>query len=82
MIKNVCLMLAVLLMVHLSCEAATQQERMGGEVNEPTTISMILWDIRTAVQHGDYCNHFANIAALHGCYKLADFFMVIGGAEK
>lgn len=81
MIKKVCLMLAVLLMVHLSCDAE-EPERIGDEVYEPTTFTMILWDIRTAVQNGDYCNHFANIAALNCCYKLAGFFMVIGGDEK
>lgn len=79
MIKNVCLMLMLLLMVHLNCDAADQQERIGGEVYEPTTITMVMWDIRTAVKDGDFSGHLANIAALNGCYELADFFTVIGG---
>lgn len=77
MVKNVCLILTLLLMVHLNCDAADQQNRIGGEVYEPTTLTMVLWDIRTAVQNGNYCNHLANIAALNSCYKLADVLLKV-----
>ena len=77
MVKNVCLMLAVLLMVHLSCDAATN--RIGGEVDNTSTATMILWDICTAVQDGRYTDHLADIAAHLGCYELAE---LIGGEDN
>lgn len=77
--KNVCLILTLLLMVHLNCDAADQQNRIGGEVYEPTTLTMILWDIRTAVHDGRYTDHLADIAAQLGCYELAE---LIGGKDN
>lgn len=78
--KNVCLMLVVLLMVHLSCEACdVATNHMGGEVDNTTTTTMILWDIRTAVQDGRYTDHLADIAAQLGCYELAE---LIGGEDN
>lgn len=78
--KNVCLMLVVLLMVHLSCEACdVATNHMGGEVDNITTATMILWDIRTAVQDGRYTDHLADIAAQLGCYELAE---LIGGEDN
>lgn len=78
--KNVCLILAVLLMVHMSCDAcAVATNRMGGEVDNTTTATMILWDIRTAVHDGRYTDHLADIAAKLGCYEPAE---LIGGKDN
>lgn len=80
MVKNVCLMLAVLLMVHLSCDAASN--RIGGEVDNTSTATMILWDIHTAVQDGRYTDHLADIAAQIGCYELAELISNAGGGDN
>lgn len=78
--KNVCLILTMLLMVHMSCDACdVATNRMGGEVDNTTTATMILWDIRTAVQDGRYTDHLADIAAQLGCYELAE---LIGGEDN
>lgn len=45
MVKNVCLMLAVLLMVHLSCDAATAGECESCMSGEPTTLQCIIRDL-------------------------------------
>lgn len=43
--KNVCLMLAVLLMVHLNCDAATAGECESCLNGEPTTLQCIIRDL-------------------------------------
>lgn len=54
--KNVCLILAVLLMVHMSCDAcAVATNRMGGEVDNTTT----------AVHDGRYTDHLADIIEIN-----------------
>lgn len=45
MVKNVCLMLAVLLMVHMSCDAATEGTCKSCEAGEPTTLQCIIHDL-------------------------------------
>lgn len=47
MVKNVCLMLAVLLMVHLSCEAATAAQGTCESClnGEPTTLQCVIRDL-------------------------------------
>ena len=45
MVKNVYLMLAVCLMVHLSCDAATEGTCKSCEVGEPTTLQCIIRDL-------------------------------------
>lgn len=45
MIKNVCLMLAVLLMVHMSCDAATAGECESCMSGEPTALQCVIRDL-------------------------------------
>lgn len=47
MVKNVCLMLAVLLMVHLSCEAATAAQGACESClsGEPSTLQVVIRDL-------------------------------------
>ena len=43
--KNVCLMLAVLLMVHMSCDAATEGTCKSCKAGEPTTLQVSIRDV-------------------------------------
>ena len=69
MIKNVCLMLAVLLMVHMSCDAATAGECETCLNGEPTTLHCIIRDVRMGSLSG--------AAADAGLYELADILLKI-----
>lgn len=66
MIKNVCLMLAVLLMVHLNCDAATTLpgECESCHAGEPTTLQVVIRDLSMGSLSG--------AAAELGWYELAD----------
>lgn len=71
MIKNVCLMLVVLLMVHLSCDAATT---MPGECEsclngEPSTLQVVIRDLSMGSLSG--------AAADLGLFDLADVLLKI-----
>ena len=67
MIKNVCLMLAVLLMVHLNCEAAGECEScLNGE---PTTLQVVIRDLSMGSLSG--------AAADLGLFDLADVLLQI-----
>ena len=69
MIKNVCLMLAVLLMVHMSCDAATEGTCKSCEVGEPTALQCIIRDLSMGSLSG--------AAADAGLYELADVLLKI-----
>ena len=64
MVKNVCLMLAVLLMVHLSCDAATAGECESCMSGEPTTLQVVIRDLSMGSLSG--------AAADLGMFDLAD----------
>lgn len=67
MVKNVCLMLAVLLMVHLSCDAATAGECKSCMSGEPTTLQCVIRDLSMGSLSG--------AAADAGLYELADVLL-------
>ena len=67
MIKNVCLMLAVLLMVHLSCDAATAGECESCLNGEPTTLQCVIRDLSMGSLSG--------AAADLGMFDLADVLL-------
>lgn len=69
MVKNVCLMLAVLLMVHLSCDAATAGECESCMSGEPTTLQCIIRDLSMG--------SLSAAAADAGLYELADVLLKI-----
>lgn len=69
MIKNVCLMLAVLLMVHLSCDAATAGECETCMSGEPTTLQCVIRDLSMGSLSG--------AAADLGLFDLADVLLQI-----
>lgn len=71
MIKNVCLMLAVLLMVHLSCEAATAVQGVCESClsGEPTTLQVVIRDLSMGSLSG--------AAADLGMFDLADVLLQI-----
>lgn len=71
MIKNVCLMLAVLLMVHLSCEAATAapgtcESCLNGE---PSTLQVVIRDLSMG--------SLSAAAADLGLFDLADVLLKV-----
>nr|DAJ43617.1 MAG TPA: hypothetical protein [Bacteriophage sp.] len=71
MIKNVCLILTLLLMVHLSCDAATT---LPGECEsclsgEPTTLQCVVRDLSMG--------SLSAAAADAGLYELADVLLKI-----
>lgn len=71
MIQNVCLMLVVLLMVHLNCDAATT---LPGECEsclngEPSTLQVVIRDLSMGSLSG--------AAAELGWYELADVLLKI-----
>lgn len=71
MIKNVCLILVLLLMVHLSCEAATAtpgtcESCLSGE---PTTLQVVIRDLSMGSLSG--------AAADLGLFDLADVLLKI-----
>lgn len=71
MIKNVCLMLVVLLMVHLSCDAATT---LPGECEsclngEPSTLQVVIRDLSMG--------SLSAAAADLGLFDLADVLLKI-----
>lgn len=67
MVKNVCLMLAVLLMVHLSCDAATAGACESCLNGEPTTLQCIIRDLSMGSLSG--------AAADLGMFDLADVLL-------
>ena len=67
MVKNVCLMLAVLLMVHLSCDAATAGECESCLNGEPTTLQCVIRDLSMGSLSG--------AAADLGMFDLADVLL-------
>ena len=67
MIKNVCLMLAVLLMMHMSCDAATAGECETCMSDEPTTLQCIIRDLSMG--------SLSAAAADAGLYELADVLL-------
>lgn len=69
--KNVCLMLAVLLMVHLNCEAATAEQGMCESClnGEPTTIECAVRDLSKG--------SLSAAAADLGMFDLADVLLKI-----
>ncbi len=71
MIKNVCLMLVVLLMVHLSCDAATTLpgECESCHAGEPSTLQVVIRDLSMGSLSG--------AAAELGWYELADVLLQI-----
>ena len=71
MIKNVCLMLAVLLMVHLSCEAATAAPGTCESClsDEPTTLQVVIRDLSMGSLSG--------AAADLGMFDLADVLLKV-----
>lgn len=71
MIKNVCLMLAVLLMVHLSCEAATAAQGACESClnGEPSTLQVVIRDLSMGSLSG--------AAADLGLFDLADALLKI-----
>lgn len=71
MIKNVCLIIALLLMVHLNCDAATT---LPGECEsclsgEPTTLQCVVRDLSMGSLSG--------VAADLGMFDLADVLLKI-----
>lgn len=69
MLKNVCLMLAVLLMVHMSCDAATTGECESCLQGEPTTLQCVVRDLSMGSLSG--------AAADLGLFDLADVLLKI-----
>lgn len=71
MIKNVCLIIALLLMVHLNCDAATTLpgECESCHAGEPTTMQCVLRDVSMGSLSG--------AAAELGWYELADVLLKI-----
>ena len=71
MIKNVCLMLAVLLMVHLSCEAATAAQGACESClnGEPSTLQVVIRDLSMGSLSG--------AAADLGMFDLADVLLKV-----
>ena len=71
MIKNVCLMLVMLLMVHLSCEAATAAQGTCESClsGEPTTLQCVVRDLSMGSLSG--------AAADLGMFDLADVLLKI-----
>ena len=69
MVKNVCLMLAVLLMVHLSCDAATAGKCESCLNGEPTTIECVVRDLSRGSLSG--------AAADLGMFNLADVLLKV-----
>lgn len=71
MIKNVCLMLAVVLMVHLNCEAATAAQGACESClnGEPSTLQVVIRDLSMGSLSG--------AAAELGWYELADVLLKI-----
>lgn len=69
--KNVCLMLAVLLLVHLSCEAATAAQGVCESClnGEPTTLQVVIRDLSMGSLSG--------AAADLGLFDLADALLKI-----
>lgn len=69
--KNVCLMLAVLLMVHLSCEAATAAQGVCESClsGEPTTLQVVIRDLSMGSLSG--------AAADLGMFDLADVLLKV-----
>lgn len=67
MVKNVCLMLAVLLMVHMSCDAATEGTCKSCEAGEPTILQCIIRDVSMG--------SLSAAAADAGLYELADVLL-------
>lgn len=68
MIKNVCLMLAVLLMVHLSCDAANMEGTCEScQHGEPTTLQVIIRNLSMG--------SLSAAAADAGLYELADVLL-------
>ena len=70
----VCLaIVAALLLVHLSCEAAQAPDGICGTClnGEPTTAENVLW----ALSHG----YYSDAAAYLGLYDVAEFLDKIGG---
>ena len=74
MVKNVCLMLAVLLMVHLSCDAANMEGTCKScEVGEPT-LQCIIRDVSMG--------SLSAAAADAGLYELADALLSMEDINK
>ena len=71
MVKNVCLMLAVLLMVHLNCEAATAAQGTCESClnDEPTTIECVVRDLSRG--------SLSTAAADLGLFNLADVLLKV-----
>lgn len=71
MVKNVCLMLVMLLMVHLSCDAATTLpgECESCHAGEPSTLQVVIRDLSMGSLSG--------AAAELGWYELADVLLKI-----
>ena len=70
MVKNVCLMLAVPLIVHPSCDAANMEGTCKScEVGEPTALQCIIRDLSMGSLSG--------AAADAGLYELADVLLKI-----
>lgn len=69
MVKNVCLMLALVLMVHLSCDAATAGECETCMSGEPTTLQCIIRDLSMG--------SLSAAADDAGLYELADVLLKI-----
>ena len=70
MIKNVCLILAVLLMVHMSCDAgATAGECESCLNGEPTTLQVVIRDLSMGSLSG--------AAADLGMFDLADVLLKV-----
>lgn len=68
MVKNVCLMLAVLLMVHLSCDAANMEGTCEScQHGEPTTLQVVIRDLSMGSLSG--------AAADLGLFDLADVLL-------
>lgn len=71
MIKNVCLMLVMLLMVHLSCDAATTLpgECESCHAGEPSTLQVVIRDLSMGSLSG--------AAADLGMFDLADVLLKV-----
>lgn len=75
MVKNVCLMLAVLLMVHLSCDAANMEGTCEScQHGEPTTLQVVIRDLRMG--------SLSAAAADAGLYELADALLSMEDTNK
>lgn len=70
MVKNACLMLAVLLMVHLSCDAANMEGTCKScQHGEPTTLQVVIRDLSMG--------SLSAAAADLGMFDLADVLLQI-----